>query len=49
VFGLTERWILPLFKRHTRVVSKLLPTLYLYGLAWDDFDLALLLIFDPVL
>jgi transposase-like protein len=44
VRGLAERFesrILPLFKRRTQVVSELLPTLYLHGLAQGDFDLAL--------
>jgi putative transposase len=44
VRGLTERFVsrvLPLFKRRTREVGELLPTLYLHGLALGDFDLAL--------
>jgi putative transposase len=42
--GLGERFVsrvLPLFKRRTREVGELLPTLYLHGLALGDFDLAL--------
>jgi putative transposase len=44
VRGLEERFasrILPLFKRRTDDVGRLLPTLYLHGLAHGDFDLAL--------
>jgi putative transposase len=44
VRGLAERFVsrvLPLFKRRTREVGELLPTLYLHGLALGDFDLAL--------
>jgi transposase-like protein len=44
VRGLEERFesrILPLFRRRTREVSKLLPRLYLHGLAQGDFELAL--------
>jgi putative transposase len=44
VRGLEERFIsqvLPLFARRTKVVSELLPQLYLHGLALGDFDLAL--------
>jgi putative transposase len=44
VRGLNERFVsrvLPLFKRRTREVGELLPTLYLHGLAWGDFELAL--------
>jgi transposase-like protein len=44
VRGLNERFVsrvLPLFKRRTREVGELLPTLYLHGLALGDFDLAL--------
>ena len=44
VRGLEERFasrILPLFKRRTDEVGRLLPTLYLHGLAHGDFDLAL--------
>ena len=44
VRGLSERFVsrvLPLFKRRTREVGELLPTLYLHGLALGDFDLAL--------
>jgi transposase-like protein len=44
VRGLAERFesrVLPLFKRRTETVGKLLPTLYLHGLAEGDFDLAL--------
>jgi len=44
VRGLEERFasrILPLFKRRTVEVGRLLPTLYLHGLAHGDFDLAL--------
>jgi putative transposase len=44
VRGLAERFVsrvLPLFKRRTREVGELLPTLYLPGLALGDFDLAL--------
>jgi putative transposase len=43
VRGLAERFVsrvLPLFKRRTREVSELLPSLYLHGLALGDFDLA---------
>jgi transposase-like protein len=43
VRGLAARFesrILPLFKRRTKAVSELLPTLYLHGLAEGDFDLA---------
>jgi putative transposase len=42
--GLEERFesrILPLFKRRTEEVGKLLPELYLHGLAMGDFELAL--------
>lgn len=44
VRGMSERFVsrvLPLFKRRTREVGELLPTLYLHGLALGDFDLAL--------
>jgi putative transposase len=44
VRGLSQRFVsrvLPLFKRRTREVGELLPTLYLHGLALGDFDLAL--------
>jgi putative transposase len=44
VRGLGERFVsrvLPLFKRRTREVGELLPQLYLHGLAWGDFELAL--------
>src|SRR2546425_6753224 len=44
VRGLTERFesrLLPLFKRRTEEVGRLLPELYLHGLAHGDFDLAL--------
>jgi transposase-like protein len=42
--GLAERFesqLLPLFKRRTETVGRLLPQLYLHGLALGDFDLAL--------
>jgi transposase-like protein len=42
--GLEERFesrILPLFRRRTEEVGKLLPQLYLHGLAQGDFELAL--------
>ena len=35
------RTTLPAFKRHTEEVGRLLPELYLHGLAHGDFDLAL--------
>jgi putative transposase len=44
VRGLADRFVsrmLPLFKRRTREVGELLPTLYLHGLALGDVDLAL--------
>lgn len=44
VRGLEEQFesrILPLFKRRTQEVGKLLPELYLHGLAMGDFELAL--------
>ena len=44
VRGLVDRFVsrvLPLFKRRTRAVGDLLPTLYLHGLALGDFELAL--------
>lgn len=44
VRGLSERFesvMLPLFKRRTEEVGKLLPELYLHGLSLGDFDLAL--------
>lgn len=44
VRGLAERFesrVLPLFKRQTEAVGRLLPELYLHGLAEGDFDLAL--------
>lgn len=44
VRGLEERFesrLLPLFKRRTEEVGRLLPELYLHGLAQGDFDLAL--------
>jgi putative transposase len=44
VRGMAERFgsrVLPLFKRRSREVGELLPTLYLHGLALGDFDLAL--------
>jgi transposase-like protein len=44
VRGLEERFtstILPLFKRQTNEIGRLLPELYLHGLAEGDFDLAL--------
>ena len=42
--GLAARFesrLLPLFKRRTEAVGRLLPELYLHGLAHGDFDLAL--------
>ena len=36
-----ESQLLPLFKRRTEEVGRLLPELYLHGLAHGDFDLAL--------
>jgi len=44
VRGLAERFesrLLPVFKRRTEAVGRLLPNLYLHGLAAGDFDLAL--------
>ena len=44
VRGLEARFesrLLPLFKRRTEEVGRLLPELYLHGLAHGDFDLAL--------
>ena len=44
VRGLAERFesrLLPVFKRRTEEVGRLLPELYLHGLAQGDFDLAL--------
>jgi transposase-like protein len=44
VRGLEERFesrVLPLFARRAKGVSKLIPQLYLHGLALGDFDLAL--------
>lgn len=44
VRGMEERFestILPLFKRQTKEIGKLLPELYLHGLSEGDFDLAL--------
>ncbi|MGH9253052.1 MAG: IS256 family transposase [Vicinamibacterales bacterium] len=44
VRGLSERFesrLLPAFKRHTDEVGRVLPELYLHGLAHGDFDLAL--------
>jgi putative transposase len=44
VRGLGERFesrLLPAFKRRTEEVGRLLPELYLHGLAQGDFDLAL--------
>jgi len=44
VRGLLERFesrVLPLFARRAKGVSKLIPQLYLHGLALGDFDLAL--------
>ena len=44
VRGLTEHFasrLLPAFKRRTEEVGRLLPELYLHGLAQGDFDLAL--------
>lgn len=44
VRGLEERFesrVLPLFARRTAEVNKLIPQLYLHGLALGDFDLAL--------
>jgi transposase-like protein len=44
VRGLTEHFesrLLPAFKRRTEEVGRLLPELYLHGLALGDFDLAL--------
>ena len=44
VRGLAARFesrLLPLFKRRTEAVGRLLPELYLHGLAQGDFDLAL--------
>jgi putative transposase len=44
VRGLDARFesrLLPLFKRRTEEVGRLLPELYLHGLAHGDFDLAL--------
>jgi len=35
-----ERRLLPAFKRRTEEVGRLLPELYLHGLAQGDFDLA---------
>ncbi|HKB40132.1 MAG TPA: IS256 family transposase, partial [Gemmataceae bacterium] len=39
--GRFESRLLPLFKRRTEEVGRLLPELYLHGLAQGDFDLAL--------
>jgi putative transposase len=39
--GRFESRVLPLFARRTKGVSKLIPRLYLHGLALGDFDLAL--------
>ena len=36
-----ESWVLRLFKRRTEDIGRLLPELYLHGLAEGDFDLAL--------
>ena len=36
-----ESRLLPLFVRRSEQVDELLPELYLQGLAWGDFDLAL--------
>ena len=44
VRGLERRFesrVLPLFARRTAEVNKLIPELYLHGLAMGDFDLAL--------
>ena len=44
VRGLSERFesrLLPAFKRRTEEIGRLLPELYLHGLAQGDFDLAL--------
>ena len=44
VRGLLERFesrVLPLFARRAKGVNKLIPQLYLHGLALGDFDLAL--------
>jgi putative transposase len=44
VRGLEQRFesrVLPLFARRTAAVNKLIPELYLHGLAMGDFDLAL--------
>ncbi len=44
VRGLEQRFesrVLPLFARRTAEVNKLIPQLYLHGLALGDFDLAL--------
>lgn len=44
VRGLSDRFesrVLPLFKRQTKEVGRLLPELYLHGLSLGDFDLAL--------
>jgi putative transposase len=44
VRGLSERFVsrvVPLFKRHSEEVGRLLPELYLHGLSSGDFDLAL--------
>src|SRR6266404_336769 len=44
VRGLAARFesrLLPLFKRRTEAIGRLLPELYLHGLAQGDFDLAL--------
>lgn len=44
VRGLSERFVsrvLPLFKRHSAEVGRLLPELYLHGLSSGDFDRAL--------
>lgn len=41
VEGRFESRLLPLFKRRTEEVGRLLPELYLHGLAQGDFDLAL--------
>jgi transposase-like protein len=39
--GRFESRVLPLFARRSKGVSKLIPRLYLHGLALGDFDLAL--------
>jgi putative transposase len=44
VRGLEQRFesrVLPMFARRTKEINKLIPQLYLHGLALGDFDLAL--------